>query len=60
MEVNYKLGTEHRRSSLSKHWAPERKNGSRIEKNRLPWIIVRVALLAAGLWVYLGQFLIHR
>ena len=33
---------------------------NRREKNRLPWIIVRVALLAAGLWVYLGQFVIHR
>jgi len=33
---------------------------NRRKKNRLPWIIVRVALLAAGLWVYLGQFVIHR
>jgi hypothetical protein len=33
---------------------------NRREKNRLPWIIVRVALLAAGLWVYFGQFVIHR
>lgn len=33
---------------------------NRREKNRLPWIIVCVALLAAGLWVYLGQFVIHR
>ena len=33
---------------------------NRREKNRLPWIIVRVALLAAGLWVYLGQFVFHR
>jgi hypothetical protein len=33
---------------------------NRREKNRLPWIILRVALLAAGLWVYLGQFVIHR
>ena len=33
---------------------------NRREKNRLPWIIVRVALLAAGLWVYLGHFVFHR
>ncbi len=34
MEVNYKLGTEHRRSPSSEHWAPERK-GSRIEGERI-------------------------
>ena len=39
---------------------PEKRIPNRREKNRLPWIIVRVALLAAGLWVYLGQFVIHR
>ena len=39
---------------------------NRRKKNRSPWtwIILRVALLAAGvavcLWVYLGQFGIHR
>jgi hypothetical protein len=38
----------------------EKRIPNRREKNRLPWIIVRVALLAAGLWVYLGQFLFHR
>jgi hypothetical protein len=38
----------------------EKRIPNRREKNRLPWIIVRVALLAAGLWVYLGQFVIHR
>ena len=38
----------------------EKRIPNRREKNRLPWLIVRVALLAAGLWVYLGQFVIHR
>ena len=38
----------------------EKRIPNRREKNRLPWMIVRVALLAAGLWVYLGQFVIHR
>jgi hypothetical protein len=38
----------------------EKRIPNRREKNRLPWIIVRVALLTAGLWVYLGQFVIHR
>jgi hypothetical protein len=38
----------------------EKRIPNRREKSRLPWIIVRVALLAAGLWVYLGQFVIHR
>lgn len=36
---------------------------NRRKKNRSPWIILRVALLAAGaadcLWVYLRQFGIH-
>ena len=37
---------------------------NRRKENRLPWMILRLALLAAGvalyLWVYLGQFGIHR
>jgi hypothetical protein len=37
---------------------------NRRKKNQLPWIILRVALLAGWaavcLWVYLGQFGIHR
>jgi hypothetical protein len=41
----------------------EKRIPNRREKNRLPWIILRVALLAGGLatclWVYLGQFGIH-
>jgi len=36
----------------------------RWKENRLPWMILRLALLAVGvaawLWVYLGQFGIHR
>ena len=36
----------------------------RQKENRLPWMILRLALLAAGvalyLWVYLGQLGIHR
>ena len=37
---------------------------NRRKRNQLPWIILRVALLAAWaaacLWVYVGQFGIHR
>lgn len=42
----------------------EKRIPNRRKKNRLPWIILRVALLAAylvlWLWVYSGQFGIHR
>jgi hypothetical protein len=40
-----------------------RRSPNRRKKNRLPWNILRVALLAAWVaicvWVYLGQFGIH-
>ena len=47
--------------------APRARTGkgfpNRINKSRVPWIILRIALLIAGialcLWVYLGQFGIH-
>ena len=41
----------------------EKRIPNRREKNRLPWMALRIALLAAGvatrLWMYLGQFGIH-
>ena len=43
-------------------WSDKRTSNRRKE-NRLPWMILRLALLAVGvaawLWVYLGQFGIH-
>ena len=40
-----------------------RRSPNRRKKNRLPWNVLRVALLAAWVgicvWVYLGQFRIH-
>ena len=56
-----------RRSGPFHENAPRTRTGkrfpNRINKSRVPWIILRVALLAAGiaicLWVYLGQFGIH-
>jgi hypothetical protein len=42
----------------------EQRIPNRREKTRLPWMILRVTLLAAGLavsfWVYLSQFVIYR
>src|ERR1700746_369512 len=42
----------------------DKRTPNRRKENRLPWMIVRLALLAAGvalyLWVYLGQFGIDR
>jgi hypothetical protein len=42
----------------------DKRTSNRRKENRLPWMILRLALLAAYvalyLWVYLGQFGIHR
>ena len=42
----------------------DKRTPNRRKENRLPWMILRLALFAAGvalyLWVYLGQFGIHR
>jgi hypothetical protein len=42
----------------------DKRTPHRRKENRLPWMILRLALFAAGaalyLWVYLGQFGIHR
>jgi hypothetical protein len=42
----------------------DKRTSNRRKENRLPWTILRLALLAAYvalyLWVYLGQFGIHR
>jgi len=42
----------------------DKRTSNRRNENRLPWMILRLALLAIGLaawlWAYLGQFGIHR
>ena len=42
----------------------DKRTSTRRKENRLPWLILRLALLTVGvaawLWVYLGQFEIHR
>jgi hypothetical protein len=42
----------------------DKRTSNRRNENRLPWMILRLALLAIGvaawLWVYLCQFGIHR
>ena len=42
----------------------DKRTSNRMNENRLPWMILRLALLAIGvaawLWVYLCQFGIHR